>query len=33
MLRMLADEMVTEKEKFKEVGDGLDNAFFELYGV
>lgn len=30
---MLADDMVTEKEKFKEVGDGLDNAFFELYGV
>lgn len=30
---MLADEMVIEKEKFKEVGDGLDNAFMELYGV
>ncbi|XP_043665073.1 calponin homology domain-containing protein DDB_G0272472 isoform X3 [Vespula pensylvanica] len=29
----LEDEMVTEKEKFKEIGDGLDNAFFELYGV
>ncbi|XP_018050724.1 PREDICTED: tropomyosin isoform X5 [Atta colombica] len=29
----LEDEMVIEKEKFKEVGDGLDNAFFELYGV
>lgn len=30
---MLADEMVAEKEKYKEVGDGLDNAFVELYGV
>ncbi|KAL2739324.1 TPM1 protein [Vespula maculifrons] len=29
----LEDEMVTEKEKFKEIGDGLDNAFFELYGT
>ncbi|XP_032682870.1 tropomyosin isoform X7 [Odontomachus brunneus] len=29
----LEDEMVTEKEKFKEVGDGLDIAFNELYGV
>lgn len=30
---MLADEMVTEKEKYKEIGDGLDQAFQELYGV
>ncbi|XP_043511107.1 tropomyosin isoform X6 [Frieseomelitta varia] len=29
----LEDEMVAEKEKFKEVGDGLDQAFEELYGV
>ncbi|XP_043285348.1 myosin-10 isoform X1 [Venturia canescens] len=29
----LEDEMVAEKEKYKEIGDGLDNAFEELYGV
>lgn len=33
ILQMLADEMVAEKEKYKEIGDGLDQAFFELYGV
>ncbi|KAG6802432.1 Tropomyosin [Apis mellifera caucasica] len=29
----LEDEMVAEKEKYKEIGDGLDQAFQELYGV
>ncbi|XP_033207141.1 tropomyosin alpha-3 chain isoform X3 [Belonocnema kinseyi] len=29
----LEDEMVAEKEKYKEIGDGLDNAFEEIYGV
>ncbi|XP_076245013.1 tropomyosin 1 isoform X2 [Calliopsis andreniformis] len=29
----LEDEMVVEKEKYKEIGDGLDQAFMELYGV
>ncbi|XP_051157900.1 tropomyosin isoform X1 [Leptopilina boulardi] len=29
----LEDEMVVEKEKYKEIGDGLDNAFEEIYGI
>lgn len=31
--KIITDEMVAEKEKYKEIGDGLDNAFEELYGV
>ena len=27
----LPDEIVAEKEKYKEIGDGLDLAFVELY--
>ncbi|XP_034937376.1 tropomyosin isoform X4 [Chelonus insularis] len=29
----LEDEMLVEKEKYKEIGDGLDVAFEELYGI
>lgn len=31
--KLLLDEMLVEKEKYKEIGDGLDNAFEELYGI
>ncbi|KAI5696441.1 hypothetical protein M8J75_013061 [Diaphorina citri] len=29
----LEDEIVTEKEKYRTIGDGLDLAFVELYGI
>lgn len=32
-LKLLTDEMLVEKEKYKEIGDGLDVAFEELYGI
>lgn len=29
-LTQLADELVSEKEKYKDIGDDLDTAFVEL---
>jgi len=31
LVSWLPDEILAEKEKYKEIGDGLDLAFVELY--
>lgn len=30
---LFPDEIVVEKEKFRTIGDGLDLAFVEIYGM